>query len=247
MKSDNAIARVVGILFIIASAAAVLSNLILNPLRDDADYLTEFAANENRVILGVLSELTLAVAVVAIAVLLYPVLKRSDDGMALGYVGVRTIEGAIIIVGAISSLLLLTLSQETVSGASGVTEASSTGAALLEARDWTDSLGQMIVFSLSALILYALLYATRLVPRWLSGWGFAGAILLMVAGVLTMYGESATSTVSILLTVPIGINEMVLAIWLIVRGFDSATSASDARPNSIDDTSSERVAEVADQ
>ena len=244
MKSDKATARIVGILFIIASAAAVLSNLILNPLRDDADYLTEFAANENRVILGVLSELALAVAVVAIAVLLYPVLKRRHDGIALGYVGARTLEGAIIIVGAISSLLLLTLSQVTVSGASQVTEASSTGAALLEARNWTDSLGQMIVFSLSALILYALMYETRLVPRWLSGWGFAGAILLMAAGVATMYGESATSTTSILLTVPIGINEMVLAVWLIVRGFDSATAVSDAGPKNADD-SSERIPDVA--
>jgi hypothetical protein len=247
MTSDNATARIVGILFIIASAAAVLSNLILNPLRDDANYLTEFAANENRVILGVLSELTLAVAVVAIAVLLYPVLKRSDDGMALGYVGARTLEGAIIIVGAISSLLLLTLSQTAVSGASDVVESSSMGAALLEARNWTDSLGQMIVFSLSALILYALLYRTRIVPRWLSGWGFAGAILLMAAGVLTMYGESATSTTSIMLTLPIGINEMVLALWLIVRGFESATAASDASANSIDDASSERFSEVAHQ
>ena len=243
MKSDKATARTVGILFIIASAAAVLSNLILNPLRDDADYLTEFAANENRVIIGVLSELALAVAVVAIAVLLYPVLKRRHDGIALGYVGARTLEGAIIIVGAISSLLLLTLSQKTVSAASDVTETSGMGAALLEARNWTDSLGQMIVFSLSTLILFALLYETRLVPRWLSGWGFAGAILLMAAGVATMYGESATSTTSILLTVPIGINEMVLALWLIVRGFDSATTVSDANPKNTDD-SSERIPEV---
>ena len=247
MQSDNATARIVGILFIIASGAAVLSNLILNPLRDDAAYLIEFAANENRVVLGVLSELTLAVAVVAIAVLLYPVLKRRNDGIALGYVGARTLEATIIIVGAISSLLLLTLSQETASGTSEVTESSSTGGALLEARNWTDSLGQMIVFSLSVLILYALLYNTRLVPRWLSVWGFAGAMLLMVVGVLTMYGESATSTTSILLTVPIGTNEMVLALWLIIRGFDSATAASDTGPNSNHDISSEQIFDVVHQ
>jgi len=189
MRSDKTTARVVGILFIVATAAAVCSNIILNPLRDDLDYLTEFAANENRVILGALSEVILAVAVIAIAVLLFPLLKPKHEGMALGYVGARTLEGAIIIVGAISSLLLLTLSQAVTSRASAVADAESTGAVLLDARDWTDSLGQMIVFSLSALILYGLLYQTRLVPRWLSVWGFAGGVLLMAAGVLTMYRE----------------------------------------------------------
>lgn len=227
MRSDKTTARVVGILFIVATAAAVCSNIILNPLRDDLDYLTEFAANENRVILGALSEVILAVAVIAIAVLLFPLLKPKHEGMALGYVGARTLEGAIIIVGAISSLLLLTLSQAVTSRASAVADAESTGAVLLDARDWTDSLGQMIVFSLSALILYGLLYQTRLVPRWLSVWGFAGGVLLMAAGVLTMYGESATSTTSIVLTLTIGVNEMVLAVWLIVVGFSSTPAASD--------------------
>jgi hypothetical protein len=168
MRSQIATARIVGALFIVETVAAVMSNLFLNPLRNDSNYLAKFATNENRVIFGVLSEVTLAVAVVAIAVLLFPVLKPGHEGMALGYVGIRILEGAIILTGALSSLLLLTLSQELVtSAASDVAGIRNSGAVLLEARDWTDSLGQMIVFSLSALILYYLLYQSRLVPLFL--------------------------------------------------------------------------------
>ena len=228
MQSERSTARVVGILFIVATAAAVIGDALLRPLRDDADYLAEFAANEGRVILAVLTELTLAVAVIAIAVLLFPVLKRVHEGMALGYVGVRILEGTIILAGGLSSLLLLTLSQNYVeSAAPDVASFHTSGELLLEAREWTDSLGTTIVFGLSALILYTLLYQSRLVPRWLSAWGFIGGVMVLTAGVLRLFGESSTSPTSILLTVPIGINEMVLAVWLIVRGFNSSPTTSE--------------------
>ena len=83
------------------------------------------------------------------------------------------------------------------------------------------------MFGLSALILYTLLYQSRLVPRWLSAWGFIGGVMVLTAGVLRLFGESSTSPTSILLTVPIGINEMVLAVWLIVRGFNSSPTTSE--------------------
>ncbi len=76
-----------------------------------------------------------------------------------------------------------------------------------------------------------MLYQSRIVPRFLSVWGLVGAVVLLTAGVLGLYGESSTSTTSVLLTVPIAVNEMVLAAWLIVRGFDrSATAPEHADP-----------------
>ena len=229
MHSERTTARIVGVLFIVATATAVMSDLLLRSLRDDPDYVAEFAANEGRVILAALFEVSLAVAVVAIAVLLFPFLRRAHEGWALGYVGARILEGTIVLAGGVSSLLLLTLSQEYVgSGGSDVTAFQASGVLLLEAREWTDSLGTTIVFGLGALILYSLLYQARLVPGWLSVWGFVGAVMVLVAGLLRMYGESPTSMTSILLTLPIGINEMVLAVWLIVRGFDSRRIVSEA-------------------
>jgi hypothetical protein len=229
MQTDTATARITGVLFIVATGAAIAGDALVRPIRDDADYLTTFASHETRVIVGMVSELVLAAAVIGIAAMLFPVLKRQNEGLAVGYVGARIVEGAIIILGGISSLLLLTLSREFTTGTGS--EASTfepSGALLLEAREWTDALGTAIVFGISALILYGLMYRSEIVPRWLSAWGFIGAVLILVAGTRGLYGHSPTSTLSILLTLPIGVQEMVLAVWLIVRGF--TMPASDLEP-----------------
>jgi hypothetical protein len=173
------------------------------------------------------SELILASAVIGIAALLFPYLKRQNEGLAVGYVGARIIEGAIIILGGISSLLLLTLSREFLESGSGETAPfGPSGALLLEARVWTDALGTATVFGISALILYGLMYRSELVPRWLSVWGFIGAVLVIAAGIRGLYGHSPSSTLSVILTIPIGLQEMVLAVWLIVKGFKSPTTSA---------------------
>ena len=215
-------------LFIVATAAAVIGDRLVRPIRDDGDYLATFASHETRVIVSMVSELILASAVIGIAALLFPYLKRQNEGLAIGYVGARIIEGAIIILGGISSLLLLTLSRDFLENGSGETAAFDPSAALLlEARVWTDALGTAIVFGISALILYGLMYRSELVPRWLSVWGFIGAVLVIVAGIRGLYGHSPSSTLSVILTIPIGLQEMVLAVWLIVKGFNSPTTSTE--------------------
>ncbi len=96
------------------------------------------------------------------------------------------------------------------------------GTLLLIVYDWTLLLGIMIVFSLTALILNYLLYQSKLVPRWISGWGLIGAILLLVAGMLEIFGFNPTE----ILSLPIALQEMVFAVWLIVKGFNSSAIAS---------------------
>ncbi len=228
MQSSRATARIVGVLFVVATAAAVAGDYLVRPIRDDPDYLTTFASHETRVIVGMVSELILAAAVIGIAAMLFPVLKRQNEGLAMAYVGARIIEGAIIILGGISSLMLLTLSRQFITDGSSETSAfGPLGAVLLEAREWTDALGTAIVFGISALILNGLLYRSGIVPRWLSVWGLVGAALVVVAGLRGLYGHSPTSTLSILLTIPIGLQEMVLAVWLIVKGFTTPTPLSE--------------------
>jgi hypothetical protein len=225
MHTDTATARITGVLFIVATGAAVAGDALVRPIRDDADYLSTFASHETRVIASMVSELVLAAAVIGIAAMLFPVLKRRNEGLAMGYVGARIIEGAIIILGGISSLMLLTLSRDYIAGPnSDVSTFEPSGALLLEAREWTDALGTATVFGVSALILYGLMYRSEIIPRWLSAWGFVGAVLIVVAGIRGLYGHSPTSTLSILLTIPIGVQEMVLAVWLIVKGFTTPTS-----------------------
>ena len=225
MQSSKATARIVGVLFIVATASAVIGDRLVRPIRDDGDYLSTFASHETRVIVSMVSELILASAVIGIAAFLFPYLRRQNEGLAVGYVGARIIEGAIIILGGISSLLLLTLSRDFLANGSGDAATFGPSAALLlEARVWTDALGTAIVFGISALILSGLMYRSELVPRWLSAWGFIAAVLVIAAGIRGLYGHSPSSTLSVILTIPIGLQEMVLAVWLIVKGFTSPTT-----------------------
>ena len=112
MQTDRGTARVVGVLFVVATAAAVVGDYLARPIRDEKDYLSTFSSHETRVIISMLSELVLAAAVIGIAAMLFPLLKREHEGLAMGYLGARIVEGAIIVLGGISSLLLLTLSRD---------------------------------------------------------------------------------------------------------------------------------------
>lgn len=228
MQTDRGTARVVGVLFVVATAAAVVGDYLVRPIRDEKDYLSTFSSHETRVIISMLSELVLAAAVIGIAAMLFPLLKREHEGLAVGYLGARIVEGAIIVLGGISSLLLLTLSRDFLSqGGTDPSAFEPSGTLLLEAREWTDALGTATVFGISALILNWLLYRSELVPRWLSVWGLFGGVLIIIAGVRGLYGHSPSSTLSILLTLPIGLQEMVLAVWLIVKGFSDRDSSRD--------------------
>jgi hypothetical protein len=224
----------VGALLIVATVASILGSLvILSPILNAPDYLVEVAANENQMSLGILLELTNSIAVVLIAVLLFPIIKKYSGALAIGYVSFRTIESVILIVGSISLLSLLTLSQEYVQAALPDTPYfQALASVLVSVHDWTDLLGAMIVFSLTALILNYFLYQSNLVPRFISVWGLVGAVLMLAAGLFGLFGLGYLSPISILLGLPLALNEMVLAVWLIVKGFNSSAIASEsAKPN----------------
>jgi hypothetical protein len=163
--------------------------------------------------------------------MLFPIFKKHNEALALGYVGSRIIESVTLIVGHISLLSLLTLSQEYVKAAApDATNFQTLGTLLLAVIDWTHLLGVEIVFSLTALILNYLLYQSKLIPRFISVWGLIGAILLLVSGFLVMFGLSLspTSAISMLLSLPIALQEMVFAVWLIVKGFNLSAIDSES-------------------
>ncbi len=173
MNTDRRTAVVVGVLFIIATVADLLSlpflGLIHNP-----DYLIKISANENQVLIGALLQLIAAFACPCIAIWLYPILKKHDESLALGSVGFRIIEGVLYIVGVIGVLLLLTLSQEFVkAGASDSAYFQTSGVLLLAVQDWASLIGAL-AFYLGALdvLLYILSIkaysslAIRLGSRW---------------------------------------------------------------------------------
>jgi hypothetical protein len=225
MNSNRKTARIVGVLFITATVASSLSFAIFDPILNAPDILVNVSANITQVIIGVLLLLIDCAAVVAIPVMLVPIFKKHNEALALGYVGARIIESVILIVGTIILLSLLTLSQEYVQAAAPDASYFQTlGTLLLAVYEWALLVGIMIVFSLTALILNYLLYQSELVPRWLSGWGFIGAILLLAAGLLKIFGINLSDVINL----PIALQEMVFAIWLIAKGFNPSAIVSEA-------------------
>ncbi len=216
----NAIA--VGILLIACSAASILSVAPLGSMLDGPDYLAQLAANSDRVVLAALIEFVWAATGAGIAIGLYPVLRKYNRSLAVASVAGRTVEGMLVLIATTSLLVLLTVGEQSV--AAGPAAASSSqvvGDTLLAVRDWVVGFLALLPFALGTSMYYYLLYRSRLVPRWLSGWGLIGAGLCLVATVYAGFAqEFGLTTVNTLLNIPIGLQEMVLAIWLIARGFN---------------------------
>ncbi len=227
MDFNRKTAIIVGALFITATAAYSLGMVFLNPILDSTDYLTRVSGNAAQVRLGAFLVLIDAVAVAGIGIMIYPILKRRSEASALGYAGARIVEGVFFMVNVIAILTVLTLSREFVkAGASDASYYQTLGTLLLAVGDRAFLLGFAVAFTLSALILNLVLYQSRLVPRWLSGWGFAGAALLWVYYLIQPFGVSQVG----ILFFPIAVQEMVFALWLIVKGFNpSALAAASAK------------------
>jgi hypothetical protein len=227
MTSDRRIARIAGILFIIATAASISSLPFLQSI-NSSNYLADVSVNGNQVAAGALLAFIAAAASASIAISMYPVLRRYNEGLALGAVGFRLIEGVFYIVGVVGLLSLLTLSQEFVkAGAPDSSYYQTLGALSLAGYHWAGDVVSLLAFSLGALIYYILFYQTRLVPRWLSGWGLVAISMTMASGVLAMFSLiGPLSTFQVLLNLPIAVQEMVLAAWLIVKGFNSSAISS---------------------
>lgn len=232
MASDRSTARFAGVLFITATVASLLSTSFLNPVLNSPDYLLKVFANQDRVIVGAFFQLVAAFASAGIAISLYRVLRRYDEGLALGSVGFRIIEGVFYAVVAIDALLFLTLSQEFVAaGAPSPSYFQSSGGLLLALRDRA-SLAGVFAFYVGALMYYTVFYRSHLIPRWLSVWGAGGVAFGVLAGLLVLFRVAGyMSTTQVILNLPIAVQEMVLAVWLIVKGFNrSAISYRSLKP-----------------
>jgi Domain of unknown function (DUF4386) len=224
VDSNRKAALSAGVLFICATAASLAASALYGPIVNDPDRLARVGTNATLLAGGALLQLVAAGASVGIAIALYPVLKQWGAGMALGSVVFRTLEAAMYAVGAVSLLSLLPLGQQ-LTDASGTerTSLAAIGEALLGVRDAAGVAG-VLAFCVGALLYYWLLYRSDLVPRWLSGWGIA-ALLPMVAACLLALFEQRPVTSYVILALPIALQEIVFALWLIARGFGPAAIA----------------------
>jgi hypothetical protein len=224
----NAIA--VGVLFILCTAASILSIVPLGAAVVAPVDLAKLAANDSRVVMTALIEFVWAVTGAGIAIGLYPVLKKFNPALALGSVFGRVVENVFVLVGTLGLLALLTVSQEAVAaGSAGLASAVTTSNLLVAGREWVHGFVGMIPLAIGTILYSYVLYRSRLVPRWLSGWGLVAGVLFMVSTIYAgLTQEFGFTTVSVALNIPIGLQEMTLAIWLIVKGFDQKALASAA-------------------
>ena len=224
MNTNRKTTIIVGVLFIIGTVGLALSVVLVGSILDDPDYLIEFSANENRIIIGALLVLISGFALAMVPVMMFPIFKKYNEALALGSVVFRgALEAVIYIAMVISWLLLLTVSQEYVkAGAPDASYFQILGTLLLKANDQINPILE-IVFSLGALMIYYLFYQSKLIPRWLSVWGLIGAILYLAAGLFAMFSVDFG-----ILLAPLALQEMVLAVWLIVKGFNPSAIASES-------------------
>ncbi len=228
MNSINKTAGIVGVLYIIGTIAGMLSYALTGPVLGGSDFLVNVSTHEIQIITGALFVFIMGLALAMVPVMMFPLLKKYNEALALGYVVIRgALETVLYIVLAITWLFLVPLSQEYVKA--GTPDASyfqTLGAVLLQGHDLIGPV-QTIVFCLGALIFYYLLYQTNLIPRWLSGWGLIAVIPYLAAGLLVLFGFfGPLSTSEIVLEFPLALQEMVMAVWLIVKGFNPSAITS---------------------
>jgi len=227
MDTNRKTAIIVGVLFIIGTVAGILSVVFTGSILGDPDYLIKISANENQIIIGALFVLIMGLALAMVPVVMFPIFKKQNEVLALGYVVFRgALETVIYIPTIISWLFLIIVSQEYLKAGAPVASYFQTlGTLLIGVYDQIHPIGG-IVFSLGALMFYFLFYQSKLIPRWLSGWGLIAAILNLGAGLAGMFGlTSSLSTIDVS-ALPIFLQEMVMAVWLIVKGFNSPVIAS---------------------
>lgn len=222
MNRSRTTARIVGALFLIATAAYIAGSGLLKSILNAPDYLVQIHTSSAQVVVGVLLEYVDAAAVAVIGVMLFPVLRRHSEATALGYAGTRIIECLLLIVAGIGSLSLITLSQEyarAVAPNASYFEAS--GASVVAQSGLAFQLA-MIALGLGSMPFCYLLYRSRLIPRLLAALGFVGYAALFAGGLFELFGPN----LSMIQYLPGGLFELILPIWLITKGFNSSAVVS---------------------
>jgi hypothetical protein len=223
------IARVTGVLFVITYITSIPPVLFLyGPLLDDPRYIVGGGAADNGASFGALLELLLIIANIGTAVVLYPVVKRVSEILALGFVAARVVESAFIAVGLLSVLTLVTLRQEAAAVGADAGSLVAVGASLVAIHDWTFLLGPGFVVGVgNGLILGYLMYKSALVPRGMAILGLIAGPVLLARFVGILFGVfEPGSVLGGLMVVPEFLWELSLGIWLIVKGFNPSALAS---------------------
>ena len=246
MNLYRKVASIAGVLFLIGAVTALVGNGLTDPMLRAPDYLTSIAAHSTQILIGALIALIEAIASASIAIVLYPVLRKSHEGLALGAVGFGLMKGVFDLVKIVGLLSLVLLSQHFVkAGAPSTSAFQIVGMLTLAIMNWAHSVFGDIALGMGALMYYAVLYHTRLVPRMLAFGGLTGGVQTLVAAVLVMFGFDPLSFLIVSSIVPLFLQGIGLGGWLIVKGFNPAATASQSAKPATNEQSSTREVRLA--
>ena len=218
MDSMRKTALVAGIFYLI-TFISIPTLALYSQVKNHPDWILS-SSGHTGVLAGGFLELIVALAGIGTAVTLYPVVKRQNEGVALGFVTARVLEGCMIFTGVVSLLSLLTLRQD-LGGTAGANTAAlvTTAASHVAVYNWTFLLGQSLMPAINALLLGSLMYRSRLVPRIIPVLGLIGAPLLIASVISTLFRTDHQITVLALGFLPVAAWEFSLGVWLVVKGF----------------------------
>ena len=219
MSSTRKTALVAGIFYLI-TFVSIPTLALYGPVKDHRDWMFS-SSSSTPVLVGGFLEVIVALAGIGTAITLYPIVKRQNEGFALGFVGARTLEAGMIFAGVASLLSLVTLRHD-LGGATGANAAAlvTTGASHVAIYNWAFLLGQSLMPAINAVLLGTLMYRSRLVPRLLPVLGLIGAPLLAAAVFATLFGAiEQNSALAAVAALPVAAWELSLGLWLVVKGF----------------------------
>src|ERR1700733_1893103 len=214
MTSLRKTALVAGIFYLI-TFISIPTLALYGPVKHHRDWILG-SGGHTPVLVGGFLEVIVALAGIGTAVTLYPVVKRQHEGLALGFVTARVLEGVMIFTGVVSLLSLVTLRQDL--GGANAAALVTVGASHVAVYNWTFLLSQSLMPGINALLLGTLMYRSRLVPRAIPALGLIGAPLLICTVIATLFGGFKLGSPE-LAALPVGAWELSLGVWLVVKGF----------------------------
>ncbi len=227
--SNKEASKIVGVFFILAAVSSIIGAFAFyDPILKDPNYLVKSSEHANQMILGAVMELILVVSAIGTATTMFPFLRKYNETIALWHVCFRFLEAIVITVGIISVLSLVTLSREFVAaGAPDIATFHASGILLQAIHDWTFLLGPNFFLGINTMMYSYIFYKSRLVPRFIPILGMTGATCIFLCALLVMFGViEQVSVWGGILALPVAANEMILAVWLIVKGLNESALAS---------------------
>src|SRR5260221_7324890 len=215
MSTNRKTATIVGSLFMLAAITAIVGFVLYGPILNDPDYVIKGFANETQIKWGAFLEIIVAFSLIGISITMFPVLKKRNESLAIGYVCFRLLESTIIMIGIMSLLSIVTLSHEFAKAVTLNPSSFQVAAKMFVAlHDWTFLFGPDVALGPSTLMMSYLLYRSKLVPRFIAILGLVGGPLIFISAMFVMFGVyGQNSSSGAIFALPVFAYEMSLGVW----------------------------------